>query len=428
MRSPCLEDIPRSKPQIIKFDIIMPVKFLKTNPDFTLLWLASVISIMGDWFNQTALMGLVLEKTGSTISISLLILSSIIPMALLSPIAGPVADKINRRKVILWSNILASGVALLFLTVKEPNQIWMVYLFIIALVGIASFSGPAAQAAIPTLVGKDGILPANALLSAAWGSMLAIGAGLGGIIAGLFGRDICFIVNAVSFLLAAFLISQIKTPLNGPSFHKEQQPPLNIAKDFLEGIHYILKSPVLRVQLLVKSGWGLGAGVILFLSVLPVQIWKSGDMGIGIMYGARGLGALLGPFLAKRVTGQNQNKMYSVIAAALVINGLFYLGFSLAPSLWWGALCIILAHLGGGAAWVLSTVLIQSSTPLNLQGRILSLDMTLITITMTVSTLIAGWAAAIYSPRIVSAAESIIIFIFGLIWWIFARKHAPKCL
>lgn len=407
----------------------MPVKFLKTNPDFTLLWLASVISLMGDWFNQTALMGLVLEKTGSTISISFLILSSIIPITLLSPIAGPTADKINRRKVILWSNILASGVAVLFLTVKEPNQIWMVYLFTITLVGIASFSGPAAQAAIPALVGKDGILPANALLSAAWGSMLAIGAGLGGIIAGFFGRSICFIANAVSFLIAAFLISLIKKPLNGLSFHKEQQhPPLNIVKDFMEVIRYILKNPVLRIQLLVKSGWGLGAGVILFLSVMPVQIWKSGDMGIGIMYGARGLGALLGPFLAKRITGQNQNKMYSVIAAALVINALFYLGFSLAPSLWWGALCIILAHLGGGAAWVLSTVLIQSSNPDNLQGRILSLDMAFMTMTMTISILIAGWAAAIYSPRIVSAAGSIIIFIFGLIWWFFARKHAYKCL
>lgn len=392
-------------------------RFLKSHPDFTCLWFASVVSLLGDWFNHTALMGLVLEKTGSSMSAGFLMLCSIVPMTILTPLAGPIADRINRRTILITSNILAAIVALAFMFIKGPEQIWLVYLFTVILVSLATFSGPAGQAAIPNLVGKDGLLSANALNSAAWGSMLALGAGLGGIVSGLFGRNACFTVNSISFLLAAFLIGKIKRPLNLPLNHGESQPPLHVIKDFKEGFYHALSDPVLRLQIIVKAGWGLGAGVLLFLAVLPVQVWKHGDSGIGILYCARGIGAVLGPFLARRIARNDEKRMYNIIIASILGNGLFYLGFSLASNIWLGAVYVTIAHLGGGAAWVLTTVLIQSRVPDNLQGRILSLDMAFITTTMTLSTIFAGWAATYFPPRGVAAFESLVIVAFGLLWW-----------
>lgn len=378
--------------------------------------------MMGDWFNQTALLGLVLEKTGSSLSASFLLLASILPMTLLAPIAGPIADKFSRKKILFVSNIIAAIVALLFVFIQHPNQIWMVYPFTILLVTVVSFGGPASQAAIPNLVGKDGMLSAIALQSAAFGSMLAIGSGLGGIVAATFGRNTCFIVNAVSFLIAAHFILKIKTPLDNNEKNSDTvRHPIQLAKDFKDGINYILSNRSLRVQILVKCGWGLGAGVLLFLAVLPIQVWKSGDLGIGIIYAARGIGAVFGPFIARRIAGESSSRMYKVIVAALFANGFFYLAYSLSPNLWIGAIFTILAHFGGSAAWVFSTVLIQSELPDHLQGRVLSIDMALITATMTISSLLSGWAATIYSPRIVAAIDSIIIIGFALTWYFLTR-------
>lgn len=397
-------------------------RFLLINKDFSCLWFASVISMMGDWFNQTALLGLVLEKTGSSLSASFLLLASILPMTLLAPIAGPIADKFSRKKILFVSNIIAAIVALLFVFIQHPNQIWMVYPFTILLVTVVSFGGPASQAAIPNLVGKDGMLSAIALQSAAFGSMLAIGSGLGGIVAATFGRNTCFIVNAVSFLIAALLILKIKTPLDSNEKNSDTvRHPIQLAKDFKDGINYILSNRSLRVQILVKCGWGLGAGVLLFLAVLPIQVWKAGDLGIGIIYAARGIGAIFGPFIARRIAGESSSRMYNVIVVALLANGVFYLAYSLSPNLWTGAIFTVLAHFGGSAAWVFSTVLIQSGLPDHLQGRVLSIDMALITATMTISSLLSGWAATIYSPRIVAATDSIIIIGFALTWYFLTR-------
>src|SRR3954451_15534683 len=99
-------------------------QLLKQNPRFRTLWIAQLISSGGDWFNSVAVLGLVLQLTRSGLGVSFVLLASSVPMFFLMPIAGPVADRFDRRKLMIFANLFSAGVALLFILVKTQDMVW----------------------------------------------------------------------------------------------------------------------------------------------------------------------------------------------------------------------------------------------------------------------------------------------------------------
>jgi MFS family permease len=187
-------------------------QLLKQNPRFRTLWTAQLISAAGDWFNSVAVLGLVLQLTRSGLGASLVLLASTVPMFFLIPIAGPVVDRFDRRMLMILTNLFSAVVALLFILVKTEDMVWLLYVASILLVVSASFFIPASSASIPNIVTRGELFSANALGGAAWGIMLMVGSALGGIVSTLFGRDAAFVINALSFLMAAGLIALIEVP------------------------------------------------------------------------------------------------------------------------------------------------------------------------------------------------------------------------
>lgn len=398
------------------------VRLLRTNADFRRLWFAELISLGGDWFNTVALLGLTLELTGSALASGMVLAASILPGFLIAPIAGPMADRFNRRALMVGSDAIRVVLALGMLLVDSRATVWI---GVACLTGISTFGAifyPAAGASLPNLVSEEELAPANTLMSAAWGTMLAVGAGLGGLVATSFGRDTAFLVNAASFVFSALLILRIKgvflqPPLSAPATHKS-----NSGTGFGAGVRYARSDPRILALLATKAGFGLGVGVVALLPILVTEVFQGGDRGIGLLFAARGLGALLGPFIAVNFAANSNRRLFTALGWAMGLYGVTYLSLSLSPTLWLAACLAVAAHMGGGAQWVLSSLGLQRLAPDYVRGRILSMDLGLVSLTIGVSSIAAGMLADRYPPRTVMAGVALVELVYALAWTLATRR------
>jgi hypothetical protein len=320
--------------------------------------------------------------------------------------------------------------ALGFLLVHDINQIWLVLLFSSLLVGISAFFYPASTAAIPNLVESRELVTANSLSNATWGVMLTLGAAFGGAVSTLFGRDVAFVVNSASFLFSAVMIASIRG-----RFEEEHDPASQRGggwEELRQGVTFVGQRRDILALILVKGGWGLGGGVLVLLSIFGQQVYHGGDLAIGVLYSARGFGALLGPMLARPFSGSSMRRVKLAIAAGIAVTGLGYIGFGLAPSLIpppaettgpvlasilvLPAVCVMIAHIGGGTMWVLSTTLLQQLSPDRFRGRVFAVDNGLGTLTIALSTLLMSYGAERAPAEWVAIAGGLVLLLYGLAW------------
>src|SRR6266480_1991799 len=338
-------------------------RLLRRNRDFTLLYIGTLISLGGDWFLTVALLDLVLQLTGSATLASLMLLCQSLPIFIFTPIAGHVVDRVDRRKLMVLVDVARTGACLLPLLARTPALLPFAYLGVIGIsIGSAYFE-PASQAALPNIVDAEELAPANVLMGSTWGAMLAVGAGIGGVVTMRFGRDVSFVVDAVSFLASAAILAMIRTPFSEVavggwalaednhgvrSTANSQRPTL--VESVRETISYARAHPRVLALLTSKGGYGMGAGVVAMLGVFGKEVFRAGAFGIGLLFAARGLGALLGPFLVRAVSARDELQ-YRLIALSVAFFGAGYIALGLSHALLVGATAIFIAHLGGGAQW-----------------------------------------------------------------------------
>jgi MFS family permease len=376
---------------------------LRDNPAFSRLFGAQLISFAGDWFATVALLGLALQLTGSPAIASLLLVVQTGAFALASPIAGVLADRHDRRVLMVSADLARVPVALAFLLARDADTLWIAFVAAALLsLGAAVFE-PTSSASLPNLV-EEGELPeANVLIGSAWGTMLAVGAALGGLVAATLGRDVAFVVNAASFAASALLIVGIRRSFRAPPREGHASDPRHHEHTgVVESIRVVLRfargNRTLAALLLSKTTFGVGTGVIVMLAVFGRDVFKAGDAGIGVLFAARGLGALLGPFLVRSVVGVSERGLIAGIAASFGIFAVSYGLLPLAPVLPLAALAVFGGHLGGGAQWTLSSYGLQRAAPDAIRGRVFSFDYGLVTLTVALSTLLAGFLAERISP------------------------------
>jgi predicted MFS family arabinose efflux permease len=399
---------------------------LRDNPAFTRLFGAQLISFAGDWFATVALLGLALELTGSPAVASLLLVVQTGAFALASPIAGVLADRYDRRVLMVVADLARVPVALAFLFARDPETLWIAFAAAALLsLGAAVFE-PTSSASLPNLVAEDELPEANVLIGSAWGTMLAVGAALGGLVAATLGRDVAFAVNAASFAVSALLIVGIRR-----SFRAERSDGAGVVPSpherggVTESIRVVLRfargNRTLAALLLSKTTFGVGTGVIVLLAVFGRDVFRAGDAGIGILFAARGLGALIGPFLVRSIVGVSERGLIAGIAASFVIFAISYGLLPLAPILPLAALAVFAGHLGGGAQWTLSSYGLQRAAPDAIRGRVFSFDYGLVTLTITFSMLVAGFLAERFSPAATTWTMVGLAAIAAIGWIAFAR-------
>ncbi|MFZ9540114.1 MAG: MFS transporter [Ilumatobacteraceae bacterium] len=366
------------------------LKMLRSNTDLRRMFVAQVISYMGDWFSFVALVGLIKDLTDSNFLVSMVMVSFSLPSFFASPIAGPMVDRFDRRRILM----IVSGVqaaAALGLLLVGADTVWLAFVFQSTVSALAAVIGPASQAAIPNVVrDPDELSRANALLGSTWGVMLAVGAAIGGLFAATFGRDAAFVANAVSFVLSGFFFARVRTPMQAPSDPAKRRSRLRPIADMREALAHARRDPVLMALMLSKTTFAVGSGVVSQLAVLASDVFKGGDGYRGILIGARGLGAGIGPALAMKYTGRDLGRVLMVCGVSSLAFSLCYLTGAWMPVFGLAAFFIVLAHLGGGAQWTLSTFGLQMRAPDEMRGRIIAGDFALVTLMMSVTSALAG--------------------------------------
>ena len=178
------------------------------NANFRYLWLGQIISLLGDWFNLVASAALVATLTESGLAVGTLFMVRMLAPFLVSPVAGVVADRYNRKWILILADLGRIFTALGFLMVDEPNEVWLLYLFSVLQLGISGFFYPARSAILPDIVPQHAVGTANALTSTTWSVMLAFGAALGGLVAGTWGLKPAFLIDALTFVLSAWCVAR----------------------------------------------------------------------------------------------------------------------------------------------------------------------------------------------------------------------------
>ncbi|MCI0635593.1 MAG: MFS transporter, partial [Actinobacteria bacterium] len=324
------------------------------------------MSFGGDWFLTIPLFGLVWEITHSKVATAGVWIAQLLPNLFLAPLAGAVSDRIDRKRVMIVADLLRAVACVALLFVDDLRSPALAYL-IVTVIGIGTaFFYPNPSAALPNLVPSELLGPANALMGSTWGTMAAVGAALGGTFAASVGRDAAFLVDSVSFVASAILIWRIRSEF--AEARPSRPPPLR--ESVVETFRWARDHGEVAALLSAKSGFGLINGSIALLPVLSAEVFRAGDRGSGLLFGARGVGALLGPFLFRRLFGRTDRMLLGSIWIAMILWSVLYLGLPFLPGIGLAALAVAIAHLGGGAQWMMSSYGLQRATPDAIRGRI----------------------------------------------------------
>jgi MFS family permease len=399
-----------------------PLSLLRRNRDFRLLYVAQLISFAGDWFLFVALAGLIFSLTRSPGLVAMLVVANTIPFALASFVGGPLADRLNRQVLMVGTDLTRGCLALGFFLVHGESEVWLIFVLTALISALGALFEPASSAALPNMVDPRDLGPANVLSASAWGTMLAVGAGLGGLVVAAFGRSAGYVGDAASFFTSAVLLMRIRRPFSETRAAGSRPPSMVAAAK--ETFRYARRDHRVLALLSVKGGFGLSIGVVGLLPVLALDVFHAGDRGTGLLYAFRGIGAFIGPFLFRMFARDDDDLsgLFWGIALALTSYGVFYAFAPFAPGILAAALLVMAGHLGGGGQWALSTYGLQRLVPDWIRGRVFAFDYALVTGTLAVSSALAGWAAEAFGVRVVILGLACIGIAFGLAWTIATRN------
>ena len=369
---------------------------LRTNADVRRLWGGTIVSLFGDWFNTLALYRLVLDLTGSETALGGVFLTKLLPLALASPVAGVLADRLDRRKLMIGADLVRAALVLGFLFIDDAGDLWLLYVLASAQIAVSAAFTPAKNAVLPVITKKGELLTANALLSATWSVMLAVGAAAGGPAVDAFGTDVVFWLDAGTYLVSAVFIARIRLPARTPE-------PLEVRRgvggavraglgQIAGGWRYLRERPAVGRIAFAKATWAVGGGgLVLALALIGDRLFPSaGTTGIGILFAARGLGTGLGPILARSLF-RDARRWPAVLGACVVVSAVAYAGVAVAGDVRWAIVAlVVLAHAASGANWVLSTTLLQERAEDRYRGRVFATDWLLVTLVQSVSIVVTS--------------------------------------
>ena len=408
-------------------NVIGYFQLLRENQLFRNLWFGQVVSELGDWLNSIAIYALILKLSNSGMAMAGAMMAKLLPIVLISPIAGIVADRIDRKVVMISSDLLRCVVVLGFLFVEDQSTLWFIYTLVIIEISLSGFFEPARSAIIPSLVSKEHLVTANALSGATWSVMLAFGAALGGVIVSLFGIRIAFIIDACTFLISAWFIAKI------PSKIKQAKKPnkKNGFQELTDAMHLLIKKPMILILSLLKSGLAVTGGIMTLIPLMVSQVVSKPAMlslGIGILYSSRGFGAAVGPLLVKRLFGETTTVLNWSIAVAFFLKAFSYSFIGNSTNLFTLSLSVAAATLFGSIIWVFSSALIHLSTPDKYLGRVFSFELAVMTLVMGISNWGVGFAIdeLRLTSNQVAFAMAVLITISGLLWTGFLILNRKK--
>ncbi|MHA7278053.1 MFS transporter [Arthrobacter sp. Hz1] len=380
------------------------------------LWTARTISQWGDAFNTVALVLLVYSLTGSGLGVSGVVIAEIIPVLLLAPLAGALVDRLPRVKVMIAADLVRAGLA--FALPFVDGNVFNVYLIAVGLSAAAVFFNPAAQSVLPSIVKERDLVAANSGLWTAAVISQVVLAPLAGVVVAIFGYDWAFWINAASYLASAAALLRLKDPAQTERTHRTSW-----YRDALEGLSELAGHRLLRALAATQFLAALSAGATgALLVVLAQDHLRLDEASFGLLIGAIGVGAALGPLILTRITDNPLRPGF--VLGPFVLRGLVDVVLATITGLFSAMAALVVYGLGTSTGAVTFNSLLQAEIPEKLRGRIFATFDMLWQSGRLISLLLGGIAADHFGIRAVFYLGGILLLAAAWTGW-HGLKNAP---
>lgn len=398
---------------------------IRVNSNFRNLWFGQIVSLMGDWFNVIATAILTAQLTNSGMAVGALFVIRALAQFVTGPFGGLLADRFNRKAILIWADVLRCVTVLGFLLVKDVSHLWLLYTLTALQLGISGIFFPTKDAILPDVVAEEEIGTANALTSTTWSTMLALGAFLGGQVTGLWGIAPAIVMDAASYLLSAWFIGRM-TYAQTTAKSETALTPAEVFRGYFRGLDYLKEHSSIFIIAVQKAS--LMLAVSGFNDVLQVElsskvfvVGEGGSTSLGWLYAIVGVGTGVSPIVARWVTGDRERALRYAIAA-----GYGFTLFGLALMYPISSLGMILAGAffrGFGIAiiWVFSTTLLLKKLPNRVRGRVFGTEFALLTLAGAIGSGLGGWlldAFAGFTLQSLILLMGTLMLTFGVFWFV----------
>jgi MFS family permease len=374
------------------------------------------ISLVGTWMQNVAQAWLVYRLTGSSVLLGLVSFAGQIPVFLAAPLAGIVADRFRRHRVVIATQTTSMllAFALAALTLTGTVRIW--HIFVLAALGgvVNAFDIPARQALIVDMVSRDDLMNAIALNSSMFNASRVLGPAVAGLLVASIGEGWCFFANGVSYIAVIVGLLFIRV-----AAHKPVKQPGTPLEDVIEGFRFVIGSPPIHYLMILLGILSLtGMPITVLMPIFADRILHGGARGLGVLMGASGIGALAGALLlASRQSVKGLGRWVAISAGAF---GISLIVFAVSRSYWQS--CALLLPLGFAMMLEMgsSNTLIHTMSPDHLRGRVMSVYSMMFMGMAPIGALIAGVAAGRWGAPATVAGGGIVCMlaaaVFGFRW------------
>jgi MFS family permease len=387
------------------------------NRQFVALWVSQLVSNFGDWLAILALFSLIAFKMkSSSYEVAGIMISFIIPMAFLGPVAGVFVDRWDVKKTMIASDLLRAVIAALLVL---PTQLYQMYILVFALSAVSCFFLPAQSVSLPLIVRKEELLLANSINSQTIQFNRIISPAVAGLLVAWAGEKLCFYVDSFSFLFSALVLTGLSLRRERVEQDKDAR---SIVKELSRGLKFIAshRAILFVIVSLVAAILAVGAFDAL-ISVYIRDVLSSDERLFGALVSLVGVGTILGSLFIAKFGGR-----YSKVN--LVALGIFAMGLSVLIMAALSKVAVVVACsllLGLGVAYVLvpSQTLIQEETPHEMLGRVTSTSMSLMTVAQLFSFLVAGAIAGSIGIRNLYYVVALMLVLTALFGYVYARVN-----
>jgi Na+/melibiose symporter-like transporter len=380
-------------------DLRAPGRLLRAAPDLRLLLAAGLVSLTGDWLLGVGLAYSVYAVTGSTLASAATLLSSFIPQVVVGSVAGVFVDRWDRKRTMVVANLVLAAGLLPLLLVTGAHRIWLVYAVLAAEAVVEVFFAPAEQAMLPRVVSDADLVAANGLNGQVSDVARLVGSGLGGVTAAVGGIAAIAGADAATFLLAAFLVSRIRTSGRIADQPSDDAAEVvrgrlsELARQWRAGLRATWGSPVIRMLLVFTLITSTGEGIMGTLFAPYVrEVLHGGAQVYGLITGVQAVGGIIGGFLVASLARRWSPVV--MLGAGAVVFGLVDLAIFLYPlalvSPWPAAAGMIVVGLPGAVTVAGLRTLFQRHTVDAERGRVFALGSLASSVTVVIGSLGAG--------------------------------------
>ncbi|MGH7623244.1 MAG: MFS transporter, partial [Gemmatimonadaceae bacterium] len=337
------------------------------NPNYRRYFFGQALSLIGTWMQMVAQSWLVLTMTGSAIAVGVVVALQTAPVLLLAPYGGVVADRADKRKLLmgLQASMALQALALGLLTVFGAVRFWEICALALLLGLNSSFEVPTRQSFILEMVGRDSVRNAVSLNSVIVNAARAIGPAIAGVLIAVVGEGTCFLINFGSFVAVIFSLVSMDASLLLPS-----APALRARGQLREGLAYVRRTPELALPLMMMAMIGtLTYEFPVSLPVLAKHTFGLGSAGYGFMTAAMGLGAATGGLVT---AARGRTGLRAAVLAAGAF-GICVTAAALAPSMTLELLALFLVGAGSISFVSVGNSTLQLGADPSMRGRVMSL-------------------------------------------------------